>query len=230
MSSLTPRIVVIAGRGDGHAIDSALKECERLSGRLIILLVPTKAHLRIPALQSALGADAVKSLENGDSVRLPGGSDLRVATPRKTDEISARVVILAVYPDRKVLDILDRPIQPSGIVVVIHDPADIREWIRTWNPDILGRPREAEDPLFHDQSVKNALDTFRKRATVGGRLHPLDRTAAIQMLRDLRHKGLSVDPLALRAWALRRGWAVAGADQFKELAEGAHEGRRFRTQ
>ena len=127
MSSQTRRIVVKVERDEGQAIGKALEKCKELSRGLIVLLVRTKNDLKIPALQAALGADAVRTLEKGDSVRLPEADDLRVATLRKTDEISQRVVILALHPNMGMLDIIDDAIQPTGIVVVAWDFAGIEE-------------------------------------------------------------------------------------------------------
>lgn len=228
------RYLVDAHGPDIDAVRKGLAQAHMLAkdapAKRVVLVTPTKQQLRYGTIVDAIGQAAAVALSQGRSVPLPNGIRLSCETQRTFHGMPAGSVILAVYGRPSLLDTVETYPTAYGIVVVPWMESDVEEWIRAWNPEVVGVPPRGEaPPLIENAVVGRALITLTNGINLStGLHHPSDRNAAIQLLRMLRDSGEEFDPAAIRAWALRNGWSPDGANDLRDVAQAVLDRRPIR--
>jgi hypothetical protein len=135
-------------------------------------------------------------------------------------------VVLCVFPDKDMLKALDSVRNLKVAVVIPWHMEEISEWIRAWNPIILGKEHGEAERLITNPVVEEAMAMLTRHINLStGLINPSDRRSAIELLKILRDNGDLYDPASLRAWALRHGWTPEGAEDLESYAQAALQRR-----
>jgi len=199
----------------------ALKMASEASPRAtdVVLLTHTKHQLDHTSLTGHLGAGASKALSKGTTLNLDGDVTLRHATLRTLAYSTRSSIVIAFYADEGMLDTLDGQRGVVGIVAVPEFDGDIDQWIKRWNPVVHGAKREATNSLIDDPVIEKALQSITQMSNVAyDVLHSRDKEFADGVFRILRAKGHTLDPTAIKSWAIRAGWKPGGADELSKVA------------
>lgn len=163
-------------------------------------------------------------------ISLPGGGHLSLSTERIFSEHRTRDIVLCMYPTRRILDLINDLNNARAIIVVPWTEDEKEEWIRTWNPQIIGEKSLTPQPLDINPGVEMALDALTNRINLStGLTHPSDKESTIQIFKELHENNIPFIPEDLKIWALRNSWTSSGANQLRDIARRILDGRRFRT-
>ena len=175
-----------------------------------------------------LGKQTVALLAEGNEVNIDVILKLTLMTERKTRD-SWPGPILAVYPTRKLLELIDGLSGVTDLLVISRRIWSIKDWVDTWRVSPLG-----VSPLPPVSSticpvLEAALKTLTlKLSGSAGLAQPSDRAATVSLFEILHKDGFTFDPKQVRAWLISKGgWKPALADQIQEIAEGVLAGKRF---
>jgi hypothetical protein len=107
-----------------------------LDDKVGYLAVPIKRNVKHGTISDAIGDAAAKALVNGTkSVTLPSGHDLRLFTKKTAPGIVHGEPILVVYPDVKLLEVVDGIQGVSDILVVPWTLAEVEPWVEKWGAE-----------------------------------------------------------------------------------------------
>jgi hypothetical protein len=186
----------------------------------VVLFIPTKSQLDGTTIDATLGERVCRALKKGERVSLSGGSFLTCETKRTFKNYMSTEVILCVFPDEGMLKALDSVRKLKVAVVVPWYMEEIAEWVRAWNPVILGKEHGEAERLIANPVVEEAMAMLTRHINLStGLINPSDRHSAIELLKILRDNGELYDPAPLRAWALRHGWTPEGAKDLEKYAQ-----------
>jgi len=204
-----------------------LELCASLLHNTVILHLPTKNHLS--QLSNLLGQTTIRKL-NKDNYSSWNSITFTLNTERL--EISDRTedIVLSLYPTSRMIDNLNNLKRAKAIVVVPWIDRERDEWIKTWNPEIIGGAQENMGSLELDPRLERALVALTSRINLStGLTHSSDRESAIQLLRILQRNGIQLNPNNMKIWALQNGWNSNGANQLRDFAQGVLDGKQYRT-
>lgn len=226
------RYLIPADGPDPVTIKRAIAFLDELTVRLnqqnAILLIPAKQNLR-GAIEEAFGERNTKALEQGRQIALPGGATIRLETQRTLRYPWSQDPILAVYVTRKMLNLIDGAKHAAAVVVVPWAMDEVQEWTRTWNPRLPGQQQAPLEKVVDNPVVEEALKMLTHTVNLStGLTHPSDKEQAVKLFRLLRDNREFYDADSVRAWALRNGWTLEGADQLHAVAQAIEERRRIR--
>lgn len=190
------------------------------SKRSALLAVPTHLNLR-GDISSVIGDKAVTRFNKGQTVMLKDLVEVSLLTERKV-LYSWNGPVLAIYPTKRLLDEIDSLPGVTDVLVIPWTIQEVQNWIDTWAATELGAaPQVAARNPFSNPIVEAALEALTERVNLStGILDTLDRTAAVDLFRILRDKGIPYDPKEIRAWLVSQGgWRPSYADDVKEVAE-----------
>lgn len=157
---------------------------------------------------------------------MPGGSTLTCVTKRTFKNYLSTEVILCAFPDRDMLKAVDSVKNLKIAVIVPWYMEEIAEWIRAWNPIILGKEHGEAERLIENPIVEEAMVMLTRNINCStGLAHPSDKSGAIELLRILRDNGELYDAASLRAWVLRHGWTPEGAEDLEKYARAVLDGK-----
>jgi len=221
----TKRFVVPAGLTDKGQIREALQLIASINAQSgnpsdVVLFIPTKSQLDGTIIDATLGERVCKALKKGERVPFPDGSFLTCETKRTFKTYMSTKVVLCALPDKDMLKTLDSVRNLKVAVVVPWHMEEVSEWIRAWNPVILGKDHSEAERLIENPVVEEAMEMLTRYINIStGLTHPSDKDRAIELLKILRDNGELYDPASLRAWALRHGWTPEGAEDLEEYAQ-----------
>jgi hypothetical protein len=210
-------------------LDLARKDSSK---RLALLAVPVKSNLR-GAVSSVIGETSTRALQQGKKLTISSTVQVSLLTERERI-YSWSGPVLAIYPTKRLLDIVDGLIGITDVLVIPWTLDEVQYWIDTWSAIELGPGIEYKPsklpPSALNPIVEAALESLTNRVNLStGILHPLDRAAAIELFRILRGAGITYDPGQVRAWLVSRGrWNPRDADDVAEVASGILAGKRLR--
>lgn len=225
MKQDTKRFVVPPGLTNEGQIREALQLIAYINEQSgnpsdVVLFIPTKSQLDGTIIDATLGERVCKALKKGERASLSGGSFLTCETKRTFKNYMSTEVILCVFPDEGMLKALDSIRNLKVAVVVPWYMEEVSEWVRTWNPVILGKEHGEVERLIANPVVEEAMAMLTRHINLStGLINPSDRHSAIELLKILRDSGESYDPASLRAWALRHGWSPQGAEDLEKYAQ-----------
>lgn len=185
-----------------------------------LLAVPVHSTLR-GDISSVIGDKAVTSFNKGNTVMLNNLVKVSLLTER-TVQYSWNGPVLAIYPTKRLLDKIDSLTGVTDVLVIPWTIQEVQYWIDTWvATELSAAPQVATKKPFSNPIVEAALEVLTERVNLStGSLHPLDRTAAVDLFRILRDNGIPYDPKEVRAWLVSQGgWRPSDADDVKKVAE-----------
>jgi len=207
--------------------NKVLELCISLSHNAVILHLPIKNHLR--QLSNLLGQTTIRRL-NKDNYSSWNRITFNLNTERLEISDWTEDIVLSLYPTSRMIDNLNNLNRAKAIVFVPGIERERAEWIKTWNPEIIGGAQENVGSLELDPRLERALVSLTSMINLStGLTHSSDRESTIQLLRILHRKRIQLNPNNLRIWALQNGWNSDGANQLQDYAQGVLEGRQYRT-
>ena len=225
MKQDTKRFVVPPGLTNEGQIREALQLIVYLNEQNgkpsdVVLFIPTKAQLDGTTIDATLGERVCRALKKGEGVSLSGGSFLTCETKRTFKNYMSTEVILCAFPDKDMLKAVDSVKSLKLAVIVPWHMEEIAEWVRAWNPVILGKEHGEAERLIANPVVEEAIAMLTRHINLStGLINPSDKRSAIELLKILRDNGELYDPASLRAWALRHGWSPQGAEDLEKYAQ-----------
>ena len=139
-------------------------------------------------------------------------------------------IVLSLYPTPKMTNNLNDLTRAKAIVVIPWIDRERDNWIKTWNPEIIGNSQESVVPLDIDPRLVRAMVALTNMINLStGLTHSSDKESAIQLLQILYHKRIPFNPDDMKIWALQNGWTSNGANQLRDYGKGVLEGKRYRT-
>ncbi|MCY1211228.1 hypothetical protein D9M72_229380 [compost metagenome] len=187
----------------------------------VVFVVPTLKDLPSTTLAGAIGEGPSKKLAKGEPVtfhNLPA----RATSVSKFVRPRQSALVVAVYADRKTMNLLDEAVGAHTVIAVPHVLSALDAWKNAWSPQVLGQPTApapAQTPV-KDGVVTKALEDLTSSINLSNAaLGVQDRARAEEVLRSLRCLDHHQEPAAnLRAWAVGRGWKPKAADELQKMA------------
>lgn len=186
-----------------------------------LLAVPVKRNLE-GTISKVIGDRIARQLASGKAVPVEqSSSGVGLITQRTRLTGWPGGPVLAAYPTKDFLDMLDDMYGITEILVVPWRLAEIQYWIDTWGPQELGAARAPQPISIENPVMVEALKTLTQTVNLStGVSRPSDRQAAIDLFQRLREAGEQFNPLEVRAWLVSQGgWSPQDADQVKSIAE-----------
>lgn len=192
-----------------------------------VLAINTKRPLD-NVISDVIGEQAAKSLDKKEPVQL-GEVEIQLMTKRIDPSGWQRGPVLAIYPDKDLLDKIDGMYGVTDVLVVPWSKDEAQYWIDTWGASALRSDESGDAPEIADPVAKEAVDTLDALVnTSTGITHSSDRSTCIEIFKTLHNEGIEFDPETVRAWLVaEKGWEPDYADDVKEVAEGVQAGKRF---
>jgi len=194
-----------------------------------LLAVPVLDNLS-GVIEEVLGERAIKALKQGSGINLDAVVTVSLVTERK-DIFNHQGPVLAVYPNKKLLDKIDNIRGVTDVLVIPWSLQEVQYWIETWQATELGSSGTSPaSASFSDPVVEEALKSLTSRVNLStGISHPMDKAAAVDLFRKLRAAKITYDPSEIRGWLVRHGWESDDADAVKDIAEKISQGRAVRS-
>ncbi len=136
---------------------------------------------------------------------------------------------LLLFPDDKTLLDVDAHPRVAALCVVEGRAGEPRAWLSARGPDDLVTGQAMPRGGHLDPVVREAIATVEASGGGSNRTTSDDAVETVRRLNLLRDHGYEIDPVELRAWALRSGWSPAAGRRLGELAEKVLAGHRFRS-
>lgn len=192
-----------------------------------VLAVNTKRQLD-GVVADVIGEQATKALDKKNPVKV-GEATIQLITKRIDPQGWQNGPILAIYPDKDLLDKIDGMHGVTDVLVVPWSKDEIQYWIDTWGAQALQSEETGSTPDLIDPIVEEAIESLDLLVnTSTGVTHSSDRSTCIEIFKTLQNEGIRFDPGAVRAWLVaEKHWDPDDADDVKEIAEGVQAGKRF---
>lgn len=215
----------VVRQGLGWLLELGRKENKKSA----LLAVPVLDNLR-GVIEEVLGERAVKALKQGSPINLDSVVTVSLLTEHK-DVFNHQGPVLAVYPNKKLLDKIDNMRGVTDVLVIPWSFQEIQYWIESWQALELGASGNSSiEPSFSDPVVEEALKSLTSRVNLStGIGHPMDKAAAVDLFRKLKAAKITYDPSEIRGWLVRHGWESDDADAVKDIAEKISQGRAVRS-
>lgn len=192
-------------RGIGWLFELGHKENKKAA----LLAVPVLDNLS-GAIEEVLGEKAIKALKQGNGINLDSVVTISLVTERK-DVFNHQGPVLAVYPNKKLLDKIDNIRGVTDVLVIPWSLQEVQYWIDTWQATELGSSGTSPSSAsFSDPVVEEALKSLTSRVNLStGIGHPMDKAAAVDLFRKLKAAKIFYDPsenqgMACKAWLGKR--------------------------
>lgn len=194
-----------------------------------LLAVNTKKQLD-GVISSVIGDQAAKALEKKNPLKV-GPVQVHLMTKRIDATGGGSGPILAIYPDKKLLDKIDSMHNVTDVLTVPWSRSEVDFWIDTWGATELGASsdNDSRSATISNAVVKEAVKTLDLLVNSStGITHPSDRSKAIEVFKTLYEDGITFDSDEIRAYLVsEKGWNPADADDVKEVAEGVRSEKQF---
>lgn len=190
----------------------------------VIFLTPNKAALDSGSIRTAVGDPAHKAFMKGTPVKLESGALVRCETKTTLKWVSQPAVVVVAFASQDMMDKVDALPNVVAIVAVPWTTGAIDDWVKTWSPEIHGKPATPVevDSLINDPIVEQAMKSLSTIVNKAHNiLHPSDEEHAKRILRILRARNHQEPAENVRRWAIRNGWLPKAAERLETLAEKA---------
>ena len=197
--------------------------------RSALLAVPLKSNLQ-GVISSVIGEQATKAIAKDNRLQL---ADVKISLITQRDKVySWDGPVLAIYPNKKLLDKIDDLSGVTDVLVIPWVPDEVEYWIDTWSAIELGATLSEEDTnMSLHPVVEAALKSLTVRVNLStGVSHPRDRSATIELFKILRDAGIPYEPYDVRAWLMANGgWNSKGANDVEKIASDILARKRLKT-
>ena len=133
--------------------------------------------------------------------------------------------VIAAWLGRDEIGELAEDGRTRALVVLPWLHHEVAGWVAAAEPECLGGAPELALGEALDPVAEQAMETATILTFSGDSVR---REYAVAVLLALRGGGHPIQPDAMYAWALRRGWQQFGAERFRELAMQAASGKGMR--
>lgn len=170
-------------------------------------------------ISSAIGKDAASSLGKGNVVSA-GDTELIFYGERTLPYAGDGSVVVACYPNRKLLDKLDGMENIPCLIVLPWQQEEISDWIKAHGPEDIYGVVSTTRSIVTNPVVEKALETLWIITNVStGITHPSDKAAVIDIFTKLSKAGEAYSPEEIRAWLVQRGMSPQHANDIRDIAE-----------
>jgi len=226
------RYITYSEGPDEDALRDALTKvselCQSLSHNKIILHTPGIDSLE-GVIEDVFGKNFSERLQKEKYATI-NEIEIVLHTERLKINEWTQDIVLSVHPTSKMFANLNNLNRAKAIVVVPWTEEERDEWIKTWNPEIIGEVEIEIETVLIDSRLEKLLLYLTKMINLSsGLTHPSDKENTIQLLRLLHKKGFELNPDNIKIWALRNGWNSNAASKLYEIAEGVLKGKKFKT-
>jgi len=170
-------------------------------------------------ISSAIGHDAVASLAKGNIVR-SGTTEIVFYGERTLPYAGDGSVVVACYPNKKLLDKLDGMQNIPCLIVLPWRQEETLDWINAHAPeDIYGAVATTRSSVTN-LVVERALETLLAMInTSTGIAHPSDKATVIDIFTKLKGAGETYTASEVRAWLVQKGMDPEHANDIRDIAE-----------
>lgn len=223
-----PRYMVEPGQMEGSvtkSIELAFAAiygfCTEHGVEHVTLVVPTKKGFEHSIVAKCLGEAASRALAKGKSVTLgKNGPSVKLESPGTFSRHASHGVVVGGHISGGEQRKLESTLDAKAIFYLPWTQEEATEYLTTWHPTVIGPAKltPANDAL--PPEVETALERLTGRINLSSGLgHPLDKSAAVQMVQKLKAAGYPIDPSAIGRWALRHGWNAHAAAKLEALVK-----------
>jgi hypothetical protein len=187
----------------------------------ISLAMPNKNILDSDEISLVFGPARIKSLKKFGNAEF-GDAKVKLIMPQDKGHDCEDSPILAVYPDRKFLDMLDSIQNVSAILAIPWGKGDVEEWKKIWDVTELRSSVTTRHVQIQDGILREAARTISISVNSSDRLsNPVDRSLVAQVLETVRSAGIEFDPLEIKAYLLNSGdgWNAVNAEEVSRIAK-----------
>jgi hypothetical protein len=155
-----------------------------------------------------------------------------LTTTQRTTAYNWTGAVLAIYPDKKLLDTIDDISGITDVLIVPHNMSEVQYWIDTWEADEIAGKSSAVEKVAINPIVREALRTLSSNVNLStGIGHPMDKIKTIALFRRLQMGNIPLDADGVRAWLVRYGkWKPEDADDVREIVIKILSGRHFQNE
>ena len=232
MSPAISRYVVPVDYSRVEYLKTALALAAELHKKLgcigeIILFVPHKGMVERTTLADAIGTSVIKGLKKNRTVPLKRTCNMKLESMGTIKRNRNAEIIVGIYAHQKMLDEIDGLFNVKGVIVAPSKMDDLTQWIRTWNPEIVGQEPTPPEKLIENPVIEKALKAITGHINLStGLTYPSDHDYAVGLLKCVhKHFGLE-PPNSIRAWAIRNRWSPDAANKLAGIARSLLEHRR----
>jgi hypothetical protein len=130
-----------------------------------------------------------------------------------------------MWADTRMVEHAER-LRPPAVCAIGWSEDGLDDWKRSWAP-IDPRTGQPDGEVIElPAAVRGAVESLSGLAN--DVLHPSDKRRAVNAFRALRMRGVPIDPLLERSFAVSAGWQPNAADRLTAIAKGIAEGRAVR--
>jgi hypothetical protein len=170
-----------------------------------------------------------------EEIRQIDGFRLTIVTEKKKFwQRGNNRIVLALYPNKSLLDELDGIDEISDLVVVVWTPTDVNDWKLARNPTRIGSaPAPARtQSLIQNRTVRNAMKSLSMAVNESTGLgHPADKSRAVDTFFILLENRERYDPKEIKAFLIaEEGWEPVRASEVEDLAQSILEGKKPRRE
>jgi len=181
------------------------------------------AHKGIESVIPGISSKLIKN----KSVTI-NGITIKLMT-EKTGITYTKASVLAIFPAKKMLKIIDNHFTENDIFLVGWVYEDIQEWIETWKAlDFSSRYEVKHKSLKLNLIIIQALKSLTMHVNMStGINHPSDKCRAVDLFRILQRESIDYDPKTIKTWLkVEEKWKEDFADDVMQIAEKIKTRRR----
>jgi len=203
------------------ALAYANKIGEQVEGRTdFVLLVHTKQQIDRTSLANHIGTKLGKALSKGNVIQLQSSVSLQLKTLKTLGQTYNGAVVIAFFAEEKMLEVVDDLRGLAGVVVVPDLPGSADQWLNRWGAVIHGGVDQSASNFISDAVIEKALSELISMVNpVTGIGNLRDKQLANETFRILRVKGHTLEPDAIRSWAIQNGWSSDNARGLAKLSD-----------
>jgi hypothetical protein len=205
-------------------------KCQNKEG---VIAFPAKPSPHID-LVNIVGESFIKILNKDGKIYLKDiGSTIHLMTEKKRVMGSPKGPLCAMYPTKRLLDIIDDLYYPTEVIVISWLNHEIEEWVATWGAenilDSISKP--SVDSSIDNPILEAALNTIKICInTSTGISNPHDKATVIQVFKELKRHGIPYESTKIKGWMKTVGGVDSkGANDIAEIAQGILDGRHYQA-
>ena len=170
-------------------------------------------------VEQVIGREAVVALKRRRSVGFGQECSLSFRGDRNLPYSAGGSPILACYPNRGLLDKLDRVSEVPALIVLPWKLSDVRPWLAAHGAhDILGKS-PAKAAGISNPVVERAMESIVASINISsGIVAPEDKDTVVSVFRLLRDDEERYNPVEIRAWLVQKGMDAKHATAVAEVA------------
>ena len=135
----------------------AVELSQQLDSQVEVVMVTPVKNLRETAIEIVIGKEYTKALEKGQKVRLCENALIGFESERTLNEYRSYGILIAFYPNKRLLDKIDSIRDLEHIIVVPWTMESIENWAGTWAPVVIGDSKPQKQIVMDNPVVVEAM-------------------------------------------------------------------------